>query len=30
VRVTTANSGVLNGVLQAEPNVPDRAVAWVP
>lgn len=30
VRVTTANHGVLSGVLQVDPNVPDRAVVWFP
>lgn len=30
VRVTTANSGVLVGVLQRDPNVPFRAVVWFP
>jgi hypothetical protein len=30
VRITTANSGVLTGVLQRDPHVPFRAVVWFP
>jgi hypothetical protein len=30
VRVTTANSGVLRGVLQVDANAPNRAVVWFP
>lgn len=30
VRVTTTASGVLTGVLQQDPLVPDRAVVWFP
>ncbi|MDO8348929.1 MAG: hypothetical protein Q7T30_01745, partial [Planctomycetota bacterium] len=30
VRVTTANSGVLTGMLQVDPVTPNRAVVWFP